>query len=60
MNLGSNPFGIIRASVSHFTSKEDMDQLINAIEDILTNIDNMRNINFPQEYVNPSIYDYCD
>lgn len=58
--LGSNPFGIIRASVSHFTSKEDMDQLINAIEDILTNIDNMRNINFPQEYVNPSIYDYCD
>ncbi|MED4130172.1 aminotransferase class V-fold PLP-dependent enzyme [Shouchella miscanthi] len=55
-HLNSNPFGCVRVSISHFTSEKEIERFLSFIDEIIHNLNNIKNIKVPQVYETPTIY----
>ena len=56
--INTNPFGCVRISMSHFTTQKEIDTFVDYIAKVIHNLPEIRNINIPKVYSNPSIYDF--
>lgn len=56
--LKTNPFGCVRVSMSHFNTEDEIDKIVDYISGVINNLDNVKNINIPNIYTSPSIYDF--
>ncbi|RMC41759.1 aminotransferase class V-fold PLP-dependent enzyme [Lactobacillus sp. ESL0233] len=56
--LKINLFECVRVSMSQFNTEEEIEELINYISKVVSNLDAVKNINIPNIYSSPSIYNF--